>query len=293
MREREIIEGLASLGLSRSDYHIVQILPLIQVAWAEGSVDKPERNAILQYMKKNHLPDSTVKHIDRWLSKQPTEDAYNMAHKLIVNLAHRYEGVDFQFDLNTIQRTLKGCNTVASTSGGFLGMGRTSAVEKAVIENITEAFQLLEPQAITSPHNRGGVGWATLTGEVDFDQQNLPTFDPLAEDDPEPAAEPEPATEPEPEPEPVVEPEAVEPAPEPVVELEVEPEPEVEPELVIGPEPESVLALELSEELVSAWEELVLLRRHRVEHARILPGSPALRTLDVLIREAELRIRGL
>lgn len=263
MREQEIIESLTALGLSRGEYAYVQLLPLVQVAWAEGQVEAGERKAIIDYLRAIGLAQSGGPHLERWLSSPLTEKAYASAQRLLVNLAYRYEGVDPQLNLSTLPRVLEGCNSVAHASGGFLGMGRASAVEKRVIDDIKEAFQIYEAEALASPHNRGGVGWATLTGEMELDEAN--------------AAAPEPPPPPAPEPPP--------PAPEPEPEPEPEPAPEPEPE----PAPVRVRP---SASQIAAWERLILLRRHRSEHAELLPDSPALSALDGLISEAEDAIGG-
>ena len=47
MTDSHIRESLKALGMDRTSFRALPLLPLIQVAWADGEVQEEERNLIL------------------------------------------------------------------------------------------------------------------------------------------------------------------------------------------------------------------------------------------------------
>jgi hypothetical protein len=67
--------NLAGLGLTRSTYRALMLLPLVYVAWADGSVQNVERELILKFAgQRLHLTPETMKVIERWLEKAPSKE---------------------------------------------------------------------------------------------------------------------------------------------------------------------------------------------------------------------------
>jgi hypothetical protein len=71
--ERELELTLAGLGLTKSTYRALMLLPLVYVAWADGHVQHVERKLILRFAERSlHLTPETMKVIERWLEKAPS-----------------------------------------------------------------------------------------------------------------------------------------------------------------------------------------------------------------------------
>jgi uncharacterized membrane protein YebE (DUF533 family) len=71
--ERELEHTLAGLGLTKSTYRALMLLPLVYVAWADGHVQHVERKLILRFAERSlHLTPETMKVIERWLEKAPS-----------------------------------------------------------------------------------------------------------------------------------------------------------------------------------------------------------------------------
>ena len=71
----ELEKNLAGLGLTRSTYRALMLLPLVYVAWADGSVQNVERDLILQFARRRlHMTPETMKVIEGWLEKAPSKE---------------------------------------------------------------------------------------------------------------------------------------------------------------------------------------------------------------------------
>src|SRR5690349_4420588 len=71
----ELERTLAGLGLTPSTYRALMLLPLVYVAWADGTVQNVERELILKFAgQRLHLTPETMKVIEGWLEKTPTKE---------------------------------------------------------------------------------------------------------------------------------------------------------------------------------------------------------------------------
>jgi hypothetical protein len=75
VEDPDLERNLAGLGLTRSTYRALMLLPLVYVAWADGSVQNVERELILKFAgQRLHLTPETMKVIERWLEKPPSKE---------------------------------------------------------------------------------------------------------------------------------------------------------------------------------------------------------------------------
>lgn len=73
--DSELESTLAGLGLTKSTYRALMLLPLVYVAWADGSVQNVERELILKFARQRlHLTSETTKVIEGWLEKPPSKE---------------------------------------------------------------------------------------------------------------------------------------------------------------------------------------------------------------------------
>lgn len=171
MREREIVDTLKLLDLGRLEFRLIQLLPLVQVAWSEGAIEPQERVAILGFAKERGLLDDRGRAVLRgWLRDAPPDAHYDTARSLLVHLAHFYQGVDPDFDLTVLDRVFQAALTVARATGGMLGGDRVSAQERNALREIRDSMAALSGQAASDPRNQAGVGWTTLVDELDGEQ---------------------------------------------------------------------------------------------------------------------------
>lgn len=139
MDEQEILDGLEELGIQPVRWRLVLLLPLVQVAWADGVVQIPERTRILQIARRVCAGDARAERIvEGWLHQRPSAGHLGLGRRLLVALAHRQRGLGSAMDSTELDRVVDLCVDVASAAGGLFDIAFTvSADERAAIAEIT------------------------------------------------------------------------------------------------------------------------------------------------------------
>lgn len=132
-----IRKDLDALGLDVESYRAILLLPLIEVAWADGEIQAEEREAIMGYGEGNALLDGragTV--VEEWLTVKPTEDFFERGRAVLVALAHDREGLGKDIGPGKVDAIVEYCTVVAESAGGILGFFQVSQAESLAIKNI-------------------------------------------------------------------------------------------------------------------------------------------------------------
>ena len=142
MNEQQIREALVSLGVDAAHWRVVVLLPLVQVAWADDTIQDGERRTILKIAAESGLVDDTTAPIlERWLSTQPSESELHLGRQVLVALAHRQRGLGQELTPESISEIEALCVEVARSAGGlFGGAFSMSAEERIAIASITADF---------------------------------------------------------------------------------------------------------------------------------------------------------
>lgn len=126
-----LADRIKALGFDGDSARVFDLLPLVHVAWADGTIQRGERAAILRILDKRGVePGSEAfRTIESLLEERPS-DSY-MTQSLAV-LRELIGGIG-----NRSSELVDLCIEVAAASGGFLGMGkRIGEEEKALIAEI-------------------------------------------------------------------------------------------------------------------------------------------------------------
>ena len=69
----EILEKLCALGVDAETWTAISIAPLIEVAWADGKIDAPERQAVLSGAEANGITSDSPGYqlLESWLAHRP------------------------------------------------------------------------------------------------------------------------------------------------------------------------------------------------------------------------------
>lgn len=137
--DEALAEKLLDLGVGAEEVVALGLIPLIAVAWADGSVDDKEREALLRGAREAGVHDGGPGEalLKSWLATQPpaslvdTWSAY--VRELCATMAPEAKR-EFRDEL--LSRTQE----IARAAGGFLGIATVSPAEKAVIEQLSKAF---------------------------------------------------------------------------------------------------------------------------------------------------------
>lgn len=142
MTDDELIAELNELGIDRTSYRVAALLPLIQVAWADGEIQDKERSSILEIAEGNGMLRGAGGDVVRgWLQERPTDQALARGRRVLVALVHRHRGIGEELSPDTLDAILGRCEDVARAAGGLFDVAFTvDARERAAIKEIAGAM---------------------------------------------------------------------------------------------------------------------------------------------------------
>jgi len=139
MADDAVLDKLVTLGLRGNTIAALSLVPLIQVAWADGAVQANERTAILQGAHGKGLEAGTDGYelLETWLHDAPPDDLFVAWEAYIKALASQLNDEQNRLLRNQIVGFAK---MVAASAGGVFGIGKVSASEEKVLHRIEAAF---------------------------------------------------------------------------------------------------------------------------------------------------------
>lgn len=139
MTDDKVLDKLVELGLRSNTIAALSLVPLIEVAWADGEIQDNERTAILQGAHGKGLEQGTDGYelLQSWLRKRPDAGLYEAWESYIKALASQLNDEQNRLLKNQIVGFAK---MVAASAGGFLGIGKVSASEEKALAKIDAAF---------------------------------------------------------------------------------------------------------------------------------------------------------
>lgn len=125
-----LAERIKALGFSGASAQVFDLMPLVHVAWADGSVQKGERAAILRVLELRGVATGSEAFLlmESLLEERPSDEYMSESLAVLKELVGQGKGGSEIVDL---------CGQVASAAGGFLGLvGKVGAEERALIDEI-------------------------------------------------------------------------------------------------------------------------------------------------------------
>ena len=132
-----VLEQLIALGMSSDTLAALSLVPLVEVAWADGTVDESERSAILSAAEDSGLSSESAALLDGWLIIPPRGEVL-LAWKDYVSALTSTMDAEARDKLK--QELLSRARTVAEAAGGFLGIGKISSEEEEKLEELARTF---------------------------------------------------------------------------------------------------------------------------------------------------------
>jgi hypothetical protein len=134
-----VLEKLAALNISSETVAALALVPLIAIAWADGSLDDKERAAMFVKAQEEGVTQGDVSHdlFERWLSERPPANLLGIWKDYVRSLVENMSAEDRRFFKGRVLDRARG---VAESAGGFLGMNKVSAAEQKVLDELASAF---------------------------------------------------------------------------------------------------------------------------------------------------------
>jgi hypothetical protein len=139
MTDDQVLDKLVELGLRSNTIAALSLVPLIEVAWADGEIQDNERTAILQGAHGKGLEQGTDGYelLQTWLRSKPDRALFEAWQSYIKALASQLNDEQNKLLKNQIVGFAK---MVAAAAGGFLGIGKVSSSEEQALGRIEHAF---------------------------------------------------------------------------------------------------------------------------------------------------------
>jgi hypothetical protein len=131
----QILGELQSLGFTPETVSLLPLVPLVQVAWAEGGVSSAERDLIFRLARTRGVAEGSAadQQLSEWLAKRPAAEIFARATRLISALLAAPTSGSSGLTADDLVRY---CESIATASGGMFGIGRISAEERALLSTI-------------------------------------------------------------------------------------------------------------------------------------------------------------
>lgn len=132
----EWMTRLVGLGITAENAAAFRVMPLVEVAWADGAVDSAERTRLLQGARRLGLvPGAAAQNLlESWLEARPNRALIDAWHELAAEDQQRGVSSDERW------RLLQDAEAVAGASGGLLGIAAVSAAERTTLAAIRSSL---------------------------------------------------------------------------------------------------------------------------------------------------------
>jgi hypothetical protein len=139
IRDPGLLQELEALGFTPDTVSLLPLVPIVQVAWAEGGITQDERRLILQFARERGINDGSAadKQLAAWLENRPSDDVFGRAGRLIRAM------LDDPASGRTIAADdlIHHCEEIAAASGGVMGFRKISGEERALLGQIEAALK--------------------------------------------------------------------------------------------------------------------------------------------------------
>jgi hypothetical protein len=142
IKDETFLDRLNELGIGPETVLALTLVPLIAVAWADGTLDSRERDAIIKAAEEKGVSPETAGHqlLETWLSRRPEKELFDSWKQYVRGIWETFTDEERQ---RMRERTLDWALAVAEASGGFLGViSKVSPAERVVIEELKKVFRV-------------------------------------------------------------------------------------------------------------------------------------------------------
>jgi hypothetical protein len=138
--DEEVLSDLQALGYTPETVMMLYLVPVIQIAWAEGGVSQKERDLIVKAARSRGITEGTPcdQQLNLWLSTRPSDEMFEKSLRAIRTLlqAQTADARDAsEKDLLSL------ATAIASASGGIVGFGAVSAEERQLLSHINDELK--------------------------------------------------------------------------------------------------------------------------------------------------------
>jgi hypothetical protein len=133
--DERVLQDLGELGFDRDTAILLPILPLVEIAWAEGGVSSRERDLIFELARARGVQPDTPAYqkLSEWLSVHPDDDFFTKTREANARMIAALPADQREASTRDLASQSK---RVAEASGGIFGLGKISPGEAQLIDKI-------------------------------------------------------------------------------------------------------------------------------------------------------------
>jgi hypothetical protein len=134
LQDPEMLGELEALGFTPDTVSLLPLVPVIQVAWAEGDVSDAERTLLVQLARSRGITEGSAadRQLTTWLQRRPEPWVFERAMRLVRAML----ASPGQESALTADDLVKYCESIAAASGGIFGINKISTEERALLATI-------------------------------------------------------------------------------------------------------------------------------------------------------------
>ena len=138
--DQAILRDLEMLGFTPDTVMLLHLVPLLQVAWAEGGVSDREHALIIEAARARGVEAGSAaeSQLAMWLTTRPSADFFEGTLRVIAAILQTRSSEEREASRRDL---LSYCTAIASASGGILGLGRVSPEEHRVLARISQELE--------------------------------------------------------------------------------------------------------------------------------------------------------
>jgi len=142
--DAELLHELQELGFTPGTVSLLPLVPLLQVAWAEGGITSTERELLVQLARSRGIEEGSAadRQLVSWMTSRPAPTVFARAGRLINAMLATVTAGAGSLSADDL---VKQCEAIAGASGGMFGMGRISAEERDLLSTIAADLKARRP----------------------------------------------------------------------------------------------------------------------------------------------------
>lgn len=134
----QLLKELEALGFTPDTVVLLPLVPLLQVAWAEGGVSSAERAVLVQLARSRGVADGSAadRQLGEWIARNPGEAVFAQATRLIRAMLDSSAAAGVTAD-DLVQQA----EAIAAASGGMFGINKVSAEERQLLASLAQELR--------------------------------------------------------------------------------------------------------------------------------------------------------
>jgi len=136
----DVLHDLQDLGYTPETVMLLHLVPLIQIAWAEGGITQKERDLIVKAARSRGITAGSPadQQLDLWLAQRPSDELFEKTLRAIRTILQAQPDdarAASEKDLLSL------ASAIANASGGIIGFRAVSDEERQILAHISEELK--------------------------------------------------------------------------------------------------------------------------------------------------------